>query len=175
MESPDTTAWFEGVVRENYERLLRVGYYETWSAAKAEEAAQAGVVKAWKNIHTLKDRKKVVPWLHRIVRNMARDLGRKGGKTETIQVGDDLHLLESEPPESCPVEADLREILWREVGRLPSALADVLYLRYQQGCGNAEIAAALHLSPEAVRVRFFRAYARLRENPLIRHAIGDLP
>jgi RNA polymerase sigma-70 factor (ECF subfamily) len=127
--------------------LARVGREE------AEDILQDVFISAFRNLHTLRDKNAVGPWLAMIARNRSSELLR-GSKpncelTEEIEIGGGTN-----------VEA--REIL-AVIRTLPVAYKETLVLRLVEGMTGPEIAGLTGLTPESVRVNLHRGMRMLRQ------------
>jgi RNA polymerase sigma factor (sigma-70 family) len=87
----------------------------------------------------------------------------------------DLPLERSELPpalrESSLAE-ERRKRLVDAIGKLSPRAVEILILRYEHGCSDAQIAALLGTSRGAIAISLFRSRSRLKK--LIRTALGDM-
>jgi RNA polymerase sigma factor (sigma-70 family) len=124
----------------------------------AEDALQATFVAAWRNLPRLTRPERFVPWLFRIARNKARDLGRRERLrvVRSLGAGEDLIA----PAGDAPPEVELvRELV---AGLAPESRA-VLLLRAVEGWTAEEVARARGWSASTVRRRYARVVAHLRD------------
>src|SRR3989337_2071347 len=77
---------FEELVRMYQGIAFRTAYLLTGSAADAEDAAQAGFVKAWTALPRFRRGAPFRPWLLRIVANEAHNRRRATGRQETLRL-----------------------------------------------------------------------------------------
>ena len=75
---------YEELVRAHQEVAFRVAYVITRNAADAEDAAQEGLVKAWRALGRFRTGEPLRPWLLQIVANEARNRARSTGRREQI-------------------------------------------------------------------------------------------
>ena len=66
-------------------------------------------------------------------------------------------------PETALVQTEDRDLALAAVSRLPFDLKIVLTLHFQQDLSAPEISETLGISPNAVRIRLYRALAGLRK------------
>jgi len=125
---------------------------------EAEDAVQDATLSAWRHRTTFRAGSEVRPWFLAIVANQCRQTTR----TRWWSV---IRLAAPEARSGSATEG------WEEVWSLRAALARlasadrlVLVLRYYLDLSFDEVAATLHVSPAAARVRTYRALARLRPN-----------
>jgi RNA polymerase sigma-70 factor, ECF subfamily len=129
--------------------------------ATAEDLCQETflkVLRAWDSVSLIVN---VNAWLYRIATNTAYDHLRRRRCVrfmplrESLPTPSDAHSMESRLNEQEPVQQAL--------ARLPAQYRDLLVLRDSAGHSTEEIASALGCSPNAVRLRLFRARERFRQ------------
>jgi RNA polymerase sigma-70 factor (ECF subfamily) len=136
---------------------FRLAYVITGSAADAEDAAQDGLVKAWRALPRFRVGEPFRPWLLRIVANEARNRRRAAGRRLRLA----LRAADAAtPPGADPVD---RLALLDALERLPDDARTVLACRFLLGLSEQETAAALDVAPGTVKSRTARALDRLRE------------
>ena len=125
---------------------FRIAYLLTGSAADAEDAAQAGFVKAWTALPRFRGGAPFRPWLLRIVANEAHNRRRSSSRQEALR----LRSKAADPPEDAapsPEGAALgherREELLEAVRRLDEHERDTLTCRYFLELSEEETAAVL--------------------------------
>src|SRR5688572_7448540 len=117
----------------------------------AEDAVHSAYLSAWKGLPSLRDERRFVPWLFRIARNAARDLGRRAPRHDAIPAG----LAARDVDDARPL-ADLLEGLDDETRAL-------LTLRHGAAWSVEEIAVVTSASVATVRRRIARAEEHVRE------------
>jgi RNA polymerase sigma factor (sigma-70 family) len=128
-------------------------------AHRAEDVVQEALTSAHSSLAASHGEMKLKPWLHTIVRNRAlNDL-----RDEPVHqhLDDDFDGV-PQPPEVAAQRAELSAVLAR-VKSLPGAQREALVRRELEGRNHQEIAAAIGVSPGAVRGLIFRARTALRE------------
>ena len=129
----------------------------------AFDAAQEAFCRALRAEDRLDRSRPVLPWLSRIVSNICIDWLRRRGVLH-FDGADKLSQVKSDAPSPEHVvslaadSARLREC----IEALPESYRTVVVLKYQASLPNAEIAEAMNISREALRVRLFRAKQMLR-------------
>jgi RNA polymerase sigma-70 factor (ECF subfamily) len=136
---------------------FRLAYVITGSAADAEDAAQDGLVKAWRALPRFRSGEPFRPWLLRIVANEARNRRRSAGRRLrlVLRVADEPTVADADPVD--------RRALLDALGGLPEDARTVLACRFLLGLSEQETAAALDVAPGTVKSRTSRALDRLRE------------
>jgi RNA polymerase sigma-70 factor (ECF subfamily) len=156
--------WFERVVRDNYRLLYSVAFPIVRQPAACEDAVQEGCLRAYRNLGKLDDPAAVVPWLVRIVRNVALDEARRR-KIATAELVDSP--MEPVDRTAAGPESDMRQLLMDEIATLSDGLAEVIALRFFEGLEIEQIGKRLGLTSNAVRVRLHRGLEHLRRLPRI--------
>jgi RNA polymerase sigma factor (sigma-70 family) len=162
----DLDAW-ETIVRTYQGIAFRTAYVLCGNAADAEEAAQDGLVKAYRALGRFRRGAELRPWLLRIVANEARNRRRSAARRERLAL---RAAMEDRPgdavpsPEAALLRRERRERLLEAVEALGEKHRDAIACRYLLGLSEAETAAALGIRSGTVKSRLARALARLREN-----------
>lgn len=145
-----------GVLVDRYQHaLVAAARHLTRNADDAEDLAQDALVDAYRNLRTLQDHGKFRAWVFGILRHKCLSyLRRREPHACSLD-----ELADSLP---APVDADgagVAELL----DGLPLAYRELLAARYVQELSYQEIADALGVQVNTVRVRCCRARERLRE------------
>jgi RNA polymerase sigma factor (sigma-70 family) len=160
----DARAYAE-LVHPHEEIAFRVAYVITRNAADAEDAAQDGLVKAWRALARFRAGEPLRPWLLKIVANEARNRRRSTGRRDHLA----LRAAAASPGEAAPSpeEAALgahdRERLLAALEQLPEQAREMLACRYLLDLSEEETAAALGVRLGTVKSRSARALDKLRE------------
>lgn len=143
----------------------RTAYLLTGSATDAEEAAQAGFVKAWAALPRFRRGAEFRPWLLRIVANEAHNRRRSTTRREALTrrvVAQDASGGAVPSPEAATLAEEGRQSLLDAVNRLDERDRDVLACRYFLELGERETAEVLGVRQGTVKSRTARALDRLR-------------
>ncbi len=154
---------FEELVRPHQEIAFRVAYLITRNAADAEDAAQEGLVKAWRALGRFRAGAPLRPWLLKIVANEARNRRRSAGRRERLALRAASPGEAAPSPEEAVVAADERARLLAALDELPDQARLVLACRHLLALSEEETAAALGVRHGTVKSRSARALERLRE------------
>ena len=136
--------WLAELMQTYGDDILRLCYVILQDRALAEDASQEVFLKAYKRLHTLRERKYAKTWLVSIAVNTCRDQLRAAWLRHT----DRSVSLEDLPPAAC----DFTEPKYREV----------LLLHYYQNMDAAECARALRITVSGFYRRLKKAQARLK-------------
>jgi len=164
---------YERIV-ETYQGIaFRVAYLVCGDAAEAEDAAQDGLVKAFRALPRFRPGAPLRPWLLQIVANEARNRRRSAGRRANLAL---RAAAETRPgdaapsPEAAVIGAEQRHELIAAVNGLREEERLVVACRYFLELSEAETAAALDLRPGTVKSRLFRALDHLRTTMEATHA-----
>jgi RNA polymerase sigma-70 factor, ECF subfamily len=160
----------------NYRRSMNLALSMLRHREDAEEEVQNAFLKACGNIHQFKQDAQFSTWLTRIVvnnclMNLRRRARTKPALTPEVEANEPERF--ELPDRRGTVEETLardevREVLNREIRRLPPLLRNVLVLRHVEGLSMEEVAARLGISLVAAKSRLLRARREARER-LSRH------
>ena len=156
---------FEELVRTHQRIAFRTAYLLTGSGADAEDAVQAGFVKAWAALPRFRAGAPFRPWLLRIVANEAHNRRRTEGRAEALRLraGRGLPGGAAPSPEGAVLSVERREELLAAVGSLDERDREIVTCRYFLELSEDETAAVLGIRRGTVKSRTARALARLRE------------
>ncbi|HTG50996.1 MAG TPA: RNA polymerase sigma factor [Gemmatimonadales bacterium] len=128
----------------------------------ADDAAQDGLVAAWRSLERFDTARPFRPWLMRIVVNAARDLARRRAVRQTELVSPDAPSTGASP-EQVTERALLRARLRNALAMLPERQRLVVTLFDAEGFSHAEIAELVGAPEGTVRSELFHARRALRE------------
>jgi RNA polymerase sigma factor (sigma-70 family) len=149
---------FARIVAAHHEDMRRVCVVVSGDAQVAEEAVAAAWAIAWRKLGTVRDPRRLRPWLVSVAVNEARQLQRRRRRHELREVRVVLEPSSSERDPAQGIDAiDLRNAL----ARLAESERVLLAMRYVAGFDSTELAAATGLTPGGTRARLARLLARL--------------
>jgi len=157
---------YAALVREHEEIAFRTAYLITGNAADAEDAAQEGLVKAYRALHRFRVGEPLRPWLLTIVANEAHNRRRSAGRRAALALraaGEERPSGEAAPsPEAALLAGERRAALLGALARLRDDDRVVIGCRYLLELSEAETAAALGIRRGTVKSRLSRSLERLR-------------
>jgi RNA polymerase sigma-70 factor (ECF subfamily) len=167
-------AAFERVVREHGGSLLVVARRLLRNEDEAREALQDAMVSAFRSHAQFEGTSRVSTWLHRIVINSClMRLRRRKAKAE-VSMEEWLPAFQPDghheatftdwsPAADAMIEQEeLRAHVRRSIDRLPDTYRSVLLLRDIEGLAIEDVASALGITANAVKIRLHRARQALR-------------
>ena len=125
-----------------------------YSDADCADAIQEAIVKAFSNLHTLREDSYAKTWLVRIVINECYAIMRKEKRVVSIE--------DYTPEETAQETVDYSD-LYEAISHLPEEARLSVTLYYMEGYSVKEIAGIMETTESAVKNRLARARSRLRE------------
>ena len=152
-------SWLEQAMAQWEVPLLRTCYLLLRDTALAEDAVQETFVKAWRFYDGYRKEASEKTWLMRIAVNTCRDLQRTKWFIHIDRRVNMDDLPESAVPFELPDDTVTNAIL-----SLPTALRQVITLRYFQSLTVQEVAEVLHVSRRTVHYRLDEAERYLKSS-----------
>lgn len=137
------------------ESLYHVAKTLLYNEADCADAIQEAIVKAFTNLHTLKQDSYAKTWLIRILINECYTIMRREKRIVS---------LEDYTREEEGAQAEDYSDLYEAVRRLPQEIRICVTLYYLEGYSVKETAGLLEVSESAVKNRLARARAKLRSD-----------
>lgn len=152
-------AAFAAMVTASLGGLDRLARMITRDPERAKDAVQETLVKAWRDLPSLRDADRFDAWLRQLLVRSAIDEVRRGRRMSM-----EVALIDFDHPridDASTFVAD-REALERGFRRLDPEQRALVVLHYYQGLPLAEAAAALRMPVGTAKSRLFRAREALR-------------
>jgi RNA polymerase sigma factor (sigma-70 family) len=150
---------FDALARSVGHRCMGIASRMLRDTDMAEDAVQAALVQAWRELRNLRDLERFEPWLHRILVNACYAEGRRHRRRlETVV----------RIPQGSGVDAggiltvDDRDQLERALGRLSLEHRAVLVFHHYLGLSVPEIADRLGVPPGTVKSRLHYSITAMR-------------
>lgn len=153
-----------GVLVERHgEMARRVAFAVLKDDHDAEDAAQDGLIAAWRALDRYDPDRPFRPWLMQVVVNAARDLARRRRVRQT-EVVSPMASAPNPGPDTDTERALLRQRLREALGALPERQRLVVTLFDAEGFSHGEIATLVDAPEGTVRSDLFHARRALRES-----------
>ncbi len=147
---------FDALIGPLVEPGFRLAVSMLGDREEAEDAVQESTIKAWRNLHQLKNAGVARSWFFTIVANQCRSVRR--GRWWSV-----VKLAAPEQAKSGPEdEAVRRTDVQQALGSLPPDDRLALYLRYYMDLPLNEVASVLGVSESAAKSRIHRAAQALK-------------
>jgi RNA polymerase sigma-70 factor (ECF subfamily) len=156
---------FEHVYGEFHQRIQRY-LTRLLGASEADDVTQEVFAKVSQTLPRFRGESSISTWIYRIATNTAYDRLRSPSFRRA-----DVVPLEHTAPVHDPssgidqalVRTEMNECIDEYIARLPASYRSVVILSEHEGLTNQEIADALGVSLDTVKIRLHRARARLRQ------------
>jgi RNA polymerase sigma-70 factor (ECF subfamily) len=170
-----SAAFLEEIFREHSLLVYRTAYSVTGSAQDAEDIVETLFLQLLRRGFPLDFRKNPKGYLYRAAVNHALNAVKSNQRRASLVDPARLELAADVPAEAQTFdrEADLQERLVAAIAQLKPRAVEMLVLRYEHNCSEAEIGTLLGTSRGVVAVTLYRARARLKK--LLRASAGDRP
>ena len=152
MSSHENDTWFARQIEKLGPTLFRVAFAILRNRTDCEDAAQNAVLKAYRNLSSLKERSYFKTWLIRILKNECFDMLRSRRPLVDVDTQGELSY------EMAVPDLDLN----RAFDRLSPEERLTITLYYYEGYDTREIAQLTEVSEGTVRSRLSRGRASLR-------------
>jgi RNA polymerase sigma-70 factor (ECF subfamily) len=157
---------FEELIRMYQGSIFSMVYARTQSRSDSEDLVQEVFLKAYRNIHTLKDAGVFRAWLYRIAINSVNDFHRKRKFTSLFGLLDQDTENDLPSPDQDGFDHLASKQFWGNfntfLARLPRQQQEVFRLRFLDHLNIQEISRVLGRSESAVKTHLYRALDRFR-------------
>ena len=140
------------------DRLYAIARLALRDTELAEDATQEALVRAWRDLPTLRDVERFDAWLYRLIVRASVDVGRRRQRWRA-----EITMLSKEPSEPDPTSALAdRDQLERGLRRLTVPQQTILVLSFYVGLTPSEAAEALEIPVGTAKSRLHYAIEALR-------------
>jgi RNA polymerase sigma-70 factor (ECF subfamily) len=160
---------FEKFVASFRSKLFHYSWMMCGQAEDAEDVAQETLLKAFQNLHQLRQPDRVRAWVFHIAKNVCLMRRRKSlfAPVEVIPMEElppGAELADDElPPDGALLRTELRSVLDRVILELPPVYRSVVLLRDIEELSTEETAQILELSTDVVKTRLHRGRSAMRQ------------
>lgn len=161
-------ASFSALLERHYDRIYRMAWRWSGTAAMAEDIAQDVCVKLASALRSYRGEAAFTTWLHRIAYTTAMDHLRAQQRTLAVEPSEIIRLVDA-GGHSAPGEGGENSDLWDAVRSLPPQQRDAVLMVYGEDMSHAEAALVLKCSEKTVSWHIHEAKKRLK---LLLEAVG---
>ena len=162
---------YEKLVVEHQKLVYNLALKITGSADDALDVSQDVFLKAYLNLKSFREDRRLSVWLYRLTHNACMDHIRKTRPKNVFSLtgdGDgDGEAYDVPDPSPLPAEEaerrELSRIVWEAIDKLPPDKREVLVMREISGMTYAEIASALKIEEGTVKSRLSRSRLALAD------------
>jgi RNA polymerase sigma factor (sigma-70 family) len=174
---------FRELMERHQDSVYRIALRCTACTEPAMDITQEAFLRAFANLRKLKDPAYFYGWLRQIALNLCTDwLRARNGHPRSLDTlreqGFDVGVASSQPRVSSVEHAvhsrTVKEIVLKAMEQLAPNDQEILLLRYFEGLSLNQISASLSLTPNAAKVRLFRAREALRPMLQEHYSNGEL-
>ncbi|MBN8730274.1 MAG: sigma-70 family RNA polymerase sigma factor [Acidobacteria bacterium] len=163
---------FQELVRRHYDRAYKQALSILRNEEEAHDEVQNAFLKIWKSLGQFQGNSKLSTWIARIVVNQCLMRLRQLNRARLVYLedtadGEDRAKMDlvdpTQTPEAATGEREVRQLVHREIGRIPALLRRVFIRHYLDGVPLQQVADEMNLTLGATKSRLLRARAELRE------------
>lgn len=169
------TPAFGELVRRHQTALLRVCARMTRDLELAEDVVQESFVKAFRKIHLFEGRSSFKSWLYQIALNTARNKLR-ANRLEVVNL-DNVSISTTDTAERQMIQVDIRDLLRKEVEKLPDRQKVALELRIYEDLSFQEIAQIMDCPYDTAKANYrhglLKIKASLESNEALKNWSGS--
>jgi len=157
-----------GIIVERYwDMVIAFALSRIDNATDAEDIAQESFLKAYSQLHKLRNPSRFAGWLSRIVAQQSTNLLRKQARNKALS-GREISNLEARSTvvassKNPGLTTEQTHFVRQAVGRMPEKFRKLIIMRFVAGLSAVQIAKQLGKRHGTVRVWLHRAYQILRK------------
>ena len=154
-------------------KLFRFSLRIVGNVAEAEDVVQEVFIKVWNKRNELANYSNIEAWCMTLTKNQSLDkLRSKHRRADSFKEGFDIPTTKSDNPYHQTTYNDTLERVQKLLGELPEKQRLVMQLRDIEGLPYQEIADALDISLQQVKVNLYRARQQIRTQLLNTESYG---
>lgn len=161
-------ACFSTMVERYWNMVVALALSRVSDPAEAEDVAQESFLKAYSQLHGLRNPSRFAGWLSKItIQQCANSLRFRIRREKSFGCrATPVECLDSEPAQvrNPGLTRDQTHFVRQAVSRLPEKFRTLIVMRFVAGLSAVQIAEQLGRRPGAIRVRLHRAYKILRDD-----------
>ncbi len=147
--------------------VYRIAVRVLGTGGDADDAGQEVLVRVYRSFRTFDPTRPLSPWVARVTYNVCLQLlarrRRPGGPGDDAEAVELLPDALGESPETFAARVEAGDLVGAALERLTPEDRVLVTLTYQDGMSNSEVAEAMDMPVGTVKMRLFRARAKLRK------------
>lgn len=148
------------------DKLFRVALRITFDRAEAEDIVQETLIKVWNKRQEWSQLESVEAYCLTLTKNLAIDM-RERKDSQTVELTADHDRLQNEPnPHEVLEQKERLRIVHQLIEQLPEKQRKIMQLRDLEEKSYQDIALALDISEEQVKINLFRARQKVKQGYL---------
>ena len=156
-----------GILVTRYASIVTgVAYSVCGDFSRSEDLGQEAFIEAWKNLATLRDSEKFVPWICTIVRRRAVDALRAAKMSPPSRSLENMSAefidAQQPSPEASMSQEQERQLVWSMLESLPETYREPMILFYRCEQSTRDVANALGENEATIRQRLKRGREMIR-------------
>jgi RNA polymerase sigma-70 factor (ECF subfamily) len=163
---------YAALVARHSQSVFRVAFRITGNEADAEEVVQDAFLRGYQRLESFESRSQFGTWIYRIAVNCALNMMTKRKVETTYQIAEVADPAQHQVQIADSAAGPERLLMSREIQSMQEAAMQGLtateqiafVLRHMEDRSTEEIAAALHIAPNAAKQAVFRAVQKLRRS-----------
>ncbi len=152
---------FEVLMQRHERFLMKVVVRLTRDLNLAEDIVQDAFIKAYKRIAMFEGRSSFRTWLYQIALNTARNRFRKYSRETSV--AEPVEQIVESQEDNRLIAIDVRELLQREIGKLPDRQKEALTLRIYEDLSFKEVAEVMDCPYDTAKANYRHAVLKLKE------------
>ena len=149
----DQKQWFCENIKNIENGMYRLSYSILKNETDAQDAVQEAIYKSYKNINTLKDKRKFKSWIYKIVTNTSFEI-LKNNKNH-LDIDNDI--------QAEKIDIDTNLTLWNAVQGLKQPYRTIITLFYYEDMSIKEISKITGTNTDTIKKQLSRGREKIKE------------
>ena len=150
----DKKKWFCDNIRDLENGMYRLSYSILRNETDAQDAVQEAIYKSYKNLESLKDKRKFKSWIYKIITNTS---------FEMLKNKKDYLDIEQENVQEDKIDIDTNLTLWNAVQGLEQPYRTTITLFYYEDMSIKEISKITGTKIDAIKKQLSRGREKIKE------------
>ena len=150
----DQKKWFCNNIKDLENGMYRLSYSILRNETDAQDAVQEAIYKSYKNLESLKDKRKFKSWIYKIITNTS---------FEMLKNKKDYLDIEQENVQEYKIDIDTNLTLWNAVQGLEQPYRTTITLFYYEDMSIKEISKITGTKIDAIKKQLSRGREKIKE------------